>query len=407
MNGRDITEERQLEEQLHHAQKMEAIGRLAGGIAHDFNNILTAIQGYVALMREEVREGSSLASGLDEVRRGAERAARLTDQLLAFGRRQVVRPEVLDLNDVVHEMRSMLERLIGENVRLETLAGGRIGAVRADRGHLEQVLLNLVVNAKDAMDEGGRVEISTGNLDIDEPAAASLEQPVAPGRYVVLTVTDEGQGMDEATLSRIFEPFFTTKGQGKGTGLGLSTVYGSVRQAGGYVGVRSAPGCGASFSVYLPRIEAGADRRPGDSALETPPAPDGGIDGTGETILVVEDEAPVRRLMKKILERRGYRVLSAGDGEAAVKLAAAQDGPIDLLIADLVMPGIGGREVAERLEERRPGLLTVFVSGYTADEVVRRGIVHGQHAFLPKPFTPAALLQKVRDVLEARAPSSR
>ena len=408
VNGRDITEERELEAQLQQAQKMEAIGRLAGGVAHDFNNILTAIQGNIALMAESLPPDSTLRPELDEVRSGAERAARLTDQLLAFSRRQVVRPRLLDLEEVIADLRSMLERLITEDVTLATRFGPDIGRVRADRVHIEQVVMNLVVNARDAMIAGGRIEIATERVEMAADEAAAIPG-ATPGSYARLTVSDDGHGMDATTRARIFEPFFTTKDQGKGTGLGLSTVYGTVRQAGGFITVESEPGRGTRFSVYLPREEAGdaadsTDVYPAHTRTDTTPEPGSHTPPTGINILVVEDERPVRALMKKILGRKGYVVLEAADGEDALRVAAAFPGEIHLLVTDLVMPGLGGREVAERLVGERPDLRTIFVSGYTADEVVRRGVVSGEHVFLGKPFTPAALVACVGDVLEeARA----
>lgn len=417
VNGQDITEERLLEAQLQQAQKMEAVGRLAGGVAHDFNNILTAIQGYVALIREELPADSPVAEELDEVSRGADRAARLTDQLLAFGRRQVVRPELLELGEVVAGMQSMLQRLIGEEIELVTRAPASPGRVRADRGHIEQVLMNLVVNARDAMPGGGRIDVAVEPVELHERDVVDLDYHVAPGRYLLMTVADQGVGMDAVTRSRAFEPFFTTKPAGQGTGLGLSTVYGCVRQAAGYVGVESEPGRGTRFLVYLPLAHDPVPDPPGTAGAAPGPAsprpvervaagaggPAGAEGAPQKTVLVVEDEAPVRALIRKILTRRGYAVLVARDGLEAVETAAGHPEPIDLLVADLVMPGLSGREVAERLRLARPGLATVFISGYTADEVVRRGIVDGEHVFLPKPFTPDALTRLVAEVLDEQA----
>jgi two-component system cell cycle sensor histidine kinase/response regulator CckA len=400
LNGRDVTEERYLAAELQQAQKMEAIGRLAGGVAHDFNNILTAIQGNVAIMAEQVGEDSPCAPELEEIRRGADRAGRLTDQLLSFSRRQVVQPEVLDLNEVVEEMRDMLERLIGEGIELVTELDRDPGPIRADRGQVEQVLMNLLVNARDAVGGSGRVEVTTVNDVVTSADARAAEFQLEPGSYVVLGVADDGHGMDEETRARIFEPFFTTKESGRGTGLGLSTVYGSVRQAGGFIGVRSRPGKGTRFLVYFPRLDrsALAEKREQPRARSGRP-----VEGSGEVILVVEDERPVRKLMARVLERRGYRVLQAENGEEALAIAGESDQTIDLMVADLVMPGLNGREVAERLAEAQPDVAVVFISGYTADEVVRQGIVAGQHEFLPKPFTPDTLVEKVATVLRGRS----
>jgi len=392
INARDVTEERQLAAQLQQAQKMEAIGRLAGGVAHDFNNILTAVQGNVALIRDEIPDDSAFAAELDEIGRGADRASRLTDQLLSFSRRQVVRVEVLELNEVVRDMRVMLERLIGESIALVTRFEAEPATIRADRSQLEQVVLNLVVNARDAVGGAGRVEIATRSVEVDEAAAMAADFQLVPGSYVLMTVTDDGRGMDGDTLNRLFEPFFTTKAPGRGTGLGLSTVYGAVRQAAGYIGVESRPGMGATFSIYLPRVHDHPDQ---------PPAPEPPVElaGEGDVVLVVEDEGPVRTLIARVLERRGYHVLTAEDGPAALRVAGEHAGPIHLLIADLVMPGLSGREVAERLAPEHPEMAIILISGYTADEVVRQGILTGEREFLPKPFTPNALARKVAAVL--------
>jgi PAS domain S-box-containing protein len=395
INARDVTEERRLDAQLQQAQKMEAVGRLAGGVAHDFNNILTAIQGNVVLLREQLRGDPETLTELEEIAQGTERAARLTGQLLAFSRRQVVRPRVVDLNRVVEGMRRMLRRLIGETIVLVTRPDAEAATIRADPGQLDQVVLNLVVNARDAVGSSGRIEVTTGTVEVDEEQARTADFQLEPGRYVLLTVRDDGPGMDESTLSRLFEPFYTTKPAGRGTGLGLSTVYGAVRQAGGFVGVESEPGEGTTFCVYYPLV---ADAEPPAEARPDRPSP---AEPSGDAvILVVEDEAPVRSLMVRVLERKGYHVLEAQDGDVALEVAASHDGPIDLLIADLVMPGLNGREVAERLLETRPGLATIFISGYTADEVLRHGISTGQHRFLPKPFTPDEIVREVAGVLD-------
>jgi PAS domain S-box-containing protein len=400
INARDVHEERQLAAQLQQAQKMEAIGRLAGGVAHDFNNILTAIQGNVALIGEDLPEGGEFGAELREIEEGARRASRLTSQLLSFSRRQVVRAELLELNGLVRETQSMLERLIGENILLTLRLDARSDVVRADRGQLEQIVVNLVVNARDALHAGGRIEIATADVEISPEAARAGEFQLVPGSYALLTVTDDGHGMDDETRSRIFEPFFTTKPSGKGTGLGLSTVYGAVRQASGYIGVETVPDVGTTFSVYLPRVED-APVRPG-SQTESPVE----LESDGDLVLVVEDEAPVRTLIARILERRGYTVLRAADGQEALELAERQREPINLLIADLVMPGLTGREVADRLTALYPEMAVILISGYTADEVVREGILTGARNFLPKPFTPDALARTVAAVLGQKNPST-
>lgn len=392
VNGRDVTEERQLAEQLQQAQKMEAIGRLAGGIAHDFNNILTAVQGNVALMREDVLDDSSLATGLDEVRQSIRRADRLTSQLLSFSRRQVIQPRPLSINQMLRELLPAFERIVGEAVQVTFEPGADVGEVRADPGQIEQALRDLVAHARDG--SVSQLMITTGNVEIE---ADGSDGSIRPGPYVCVAVADDGDGMDETTRQRIFEPFFTPKQPGPTSGLGLATVYGAARQAGGHVEVESETGRGTRFCVYLPRVESPDPGR-------RPAALNGRRAGAGEVVLVVEDEAPVRGLMTKVLERKGYRVLSAADGEAALAMAEEHGGEIDLLIADLVMPGVSGREVAERLGVRFPDMATILISGYTADEVVREGIRQGEYDFIPKPFDPATLTSRVAEVLHARQP---
>ncbi len=421
INSRDVTDARDLEVRLQQSRKLEAIGRLAGGVAHDFNNILTAIQGYVELMAERVAPDSDLATDLDEVRRGAARAARLTDQLLAFSRRKMAPARVLDLNGIVAELESMLSRVVGERIRLRTRLDPHGARIRADRAQLEQVLMDLVLNARAAIAGDGTIEISTALTELGPTHPLARELGEEPGRYVVLSVADDGRGMDDAIRARIFEPFYTTKAAGDGNGLGLSTVYGWVRQSGGAISVDSEPGRGSVFRVFLPAHEA-HEAHETDRTVETDPpveadrsvetgAPRGGEapgarparDQHGATILVVEDEAPIRALLRKILQRRGYTVLEAADGQEALRSAADHRGRIDLLVADLVMPGLSGREVAERFAASRPDTPILFISGYTSDDVVRRGIADGAHAFLPKPFTPEALVQKVAEVLGPQA----
>jgi PAS domain S-box-containing protein len=392
--GEDITERLQLEEQVRQSQKMEAVGRLAGGVAHDFNNILTAITGYTDLVREELDPGDARREDLDEVRRAADRAAALTRQLLAFGRRQVLQPRVLDLNEVVSGTEKLLRRIIGEDVTLETHLRPGLPGVYADAGQMEQVIVNLAVNGRDAMPGGGRLTIETGLAELDASYAAS-HAAVRPGAYVLLAITDSGQGMNEETKAHIFEPFFTTKAVGKGTGLGLATVYGIVKQSNGHVAAYSEPGVGTTMKVYMPVAEAPVESV-APRIVEVPPAP-----GT-ETILLVEDEEGVATLARRVLERQGYTVLRARDGAEAVALGRARAGTIDLLVTDVVMPGMGGPESAGLLQQVRPGLRVLFVSGY-ADRAAHR-ILDPNVPYLQKPFSPDALARKVREVLDAPPP---
>jgi len=390
---RDVTERRQLELQLRQAQKMEAIGRLAGGVAHDFNNVLTAVFGYVDLLREELPQDSDAQKDLSEVRKAAERAASLTRQLLAFSRQQVLEPVVLELNELVTDFEKMLRRVIGEDVELRLALGAEVGNVRADPGQLHQVIMNLVVNARDAMPTGGKLTLETANAELTS-VYAELHKPVVPGPYVMLAVSDTGTGMTPEIQARIFEPFFTTKEKGKGTGLGLSTVYGIVKQSEGYVWVYSEPSKGTTFKVYLPRVDAAADE------LSKPKAT-GTLAGT-ETILLAEDDAILRPLAKQLLEKLGYRVLEGGDAAEALAAAQRHTGPIHLLIADVILPGPSGRELARRLAVARPDTKVVYVSGYTDDAIVHHGMLEPGLNFLQKPFTPATLARKVRDVLDAK-----
>jgi two-component system, cell cycle sensor histidine kinase and response regulator CckA len=391
---------RSLEAQLALSQRMEAVGRLAGGVAHDFNNILTAISGYADLLLTDLPEGDNRRRDVEEIHQAAQRAASLTQQLLAFSRRQVLQPKVVDLNALVRDVEKMLRRLIGEDILFATVLHPRVGNVRADPGQLEQVIVNLAVNARDAMPApaGGRLTIETRNVELDESYAAD-HPPVKPGQYVLLAVSDTGVGMDEETKARIFEPFFTTKARGKGTGLGLATVYGIVRQTGGHIWAYSEPGKGTTMRVYLPRVDEPADplERPGDSAPEE-------LRGS-ETILVVEDEAPVRAVTRQLLERNGYTVLEAADGPSALALVDSKDGqaPIQLLLTDVIMPGMSGRELASQLKARLPNLRVLYMSGYTDDAVVRHGMLEPGLAYLEKPFRPQTLLRKIRQTLREGA----
>jgi PAS domain S-box-containing protein len=386
--ARDVTERHGLEEQLRHAQRMEAVGRLAGGVAHDFNNLITVVTGHCDLALSMLATDDPVRDDVAEIRKAGDRAAALTKQLLAFSRKQLLEPTVLDLNEVVRETQKMLRRLIGEDVALHTDLDQNVGRVRADRGQLEQVIVNLAINARDAMPSGGTLALSTAEVELDEHDARS--QGTAPGRYVQLEVRDTGVGMDEGTLLHLFEPFFTTKQAG--TGLGLSTVYGIVRQSGGAISVTSSPGAGATFKMRLPRVDRPlSTRRSGESSATT---------GGSETILLVEDEHAVRKLASRILAAEGYVLLEARDGESALKLAQGFSGHIDLLLTDTVMPGMSGGEFAARFARLRPETKILFVSGYTEDLLVHHGVLTSGKAYLPKPFSPMVLTRKVREVLD-------
>jgi signal transduction histidine kinase len=388
---------RDSEEKLRQAQKLESIGRLAGGVAHDFNNLLTAINGYTDMVLASLDENDTNKGYLQEVRRSGERAAELTHQLLAYSRKQVLVPKLLNLNSVVDNMTNMLRRLIGDNIELASDLDPDLGLVKADPGQLEQLLMNLVVNAKDAMPEGGRITVSTRMENLAEDSVAlhpiDKEISVAPGRYVVLGVDDNGVGMDDDTRGRIFEPFFTTKEVGRGTGLGLSMVYGFVKQSGGNITVTSAPGRGTTFRIYLPLAPGGA--------AWTPEAPDGSIAESGsETILLVEDEATVRKFLMNVLTQVGYRVIEAQDGKHALEICAGLNEPIHLLLTDVMMSNMGGPELAEKLTLQRPAMKVLFMSGYA--EEVRPDGWEGRDGveFLQKPFSPGMLAQRVRAVLD-------
>ncbi|MBX9579974.1 MAG: PAS domain S-box protein [Gemmataceae bacterium] len=391
----DVTDRRRLEDQFRQGQKMEAVGRLAGGVAHDFNNLLTVINGYSELVLEVLGPDDPARPLVEEVRRAGDRSAALTRQLLAFSRREVVAPRVLDPNAVVRDLERMLRRVIGEDVRLETALRPDAGHVLADRGQLEQVVLNLVVNARDAMPIGGTLTVATRPAEVNgRPAPGS--PAVRPGRYVALTVRDTGCGMTDEVKARLFEPFFTTKGVGQGTGLGLAVVHGVAERAGGGVGVESAPGAGAAFHVYLPWVDDPTPPPKGRSALAEAPR------GT-ETVLLVEDEAAVRALSRAVLEGAGYAVLEAVDGRDVDRALADHRGPLDLVVTDVVMPGAGGSEVAARVRAEYPGVRVLFVSGYTDDAVLRHGVERDGVAFLQKPFTPPVLAHAVRAVLDRPA----
>ncbi len=394
MIAEDVSERRALEEQLRQSQKMEAVGRLAGGIAHDFNNLLTVIKGYSELMLDELDSADPLRSEVDEVKKAADRAATLTRQLLAFSRQQVLAPKVLELNSVVGNMDKLLRRLLGEDIDLFTVLDPGLARVKADPGQVEQVIMNLAVNARDAMPNGGKLTIETTNVDLDDNYARD-HVSVKRGSYVMIAVTDTGTGMTEKVKSRIFEPFFTTKEVGKGTGLGLSTVYGIIKQSGGYIWVYSELGIGSTFKVYLPAVDSPADL-PCSSSHQ--PARRG-----SETVLLVEDEDGVRALMRQVLHKHGYNVLESRHGGEALLMCERHHGKIDLLLTDVVLEQMSGRELAERLLKVRPEMKVLYVSGYADDAIVHHGVLNAGVAFLQKPFTTEALARKIRYVLDGPA----
>ncbi|HEY2517855.1 MAG TPA: ATP-binding protein, partial [Polyangiaceae bacterium] len=389
---------RNLEDQLRQSQKMEAVGRLAGGVAHDFNNMLSVVLSYSDMMIADLKKGDPIRDDILEIRRAGQRAAELTRQLLMFSRQQVVEPRVLDLNGVLSSMGKMLERLVGEDVELTSVPAPSLGYVRVDPGSIEQVIMNLVVNARDAMPTGGRVTIETANAMIDEEYATS-HLGAKPGAYVMISVSDTGTGMDKTTLARIFEPFFTTKEKGKGTGLGLSTVFGIVQQCDGSVWVYSEPGVGTTFKVYVPRVDAVVD----EFRVQQAPAK---VRGT-ETVLLVEDEEQVRDVARGILRRHGYTVLEARNAGEALLLCERHPEPIHLLLSDVVMPQMSGPDLAQRLVRLRPDMKVLCMSGYTDDAAVRHGVVDANLAYLQKPLTVEMLTRKVREVLDCRAPVAR
>lgn len=391
----DITERKQIEEQFRRSQKMEAIGRLAGGIAHDFNNLLTVIIGNCEFILDGLAGDDSLRADVERIKITGDRAASLTRQLLAFSRKQVLQPEVLELNSVVSNMESMLRRLIGEDIELVSRLAPDLGQVKVDPGQIEQVIMNLVINGRDAMPQGGKLAIETANIDWDHGSAYS-HVGLKPGPYVMLAVSDSGQGMDEETKAHIFEPFFTTKEQGRGTGLGLAMVHGIVSQSQGHIWVYSEPGHGSVFKIYLPRVEKPA------LSVSSAPASTRSLVGS-ETILLVEDEDKVRELAQRVLTQYGYTVLEASHGAEAMQICERYTGPIDLLVTDVVMPGgMSGLQLAERLQTHRPGTSVLYMSGYIDRAMIYKSGLSPKNTFLEKPFSLTGLVQKVRETLDTK-----
>jgi len=391
----DITDQIRLEQQLTHSQKMEAMGRLAGGVAHDFNNVITVVSGYGHMILDGVQNDPDLREAAEEVLKAASRAAALANQLLTFSRHQVIQPAVIEINVLVRDMERMLRRVMGEQIDLQVVARPEVGLVRADVGQIEQVLMNLVVNARDAMPGGGTITVETANVVLDENYSRT-HSGVAAGHYVMLAVSDTGSGMDPETRSHIFEPFFTTKERGKGTGLGLSIVYGIIKQHSGDIWVYSEPEKGTTFKIYLPQVAAGSASGVADAAASSRVFGD-------ETVLLVEDEPGVRKLVRGILEQYGYSVLEAASGREALEMDAGHKGRIDLLLTDVVLPEMSGREVADALAVSRPGIKVLYLSGYTDHVVIDRGVLAAGARFLQKPFTPEVLARKIREVLDDRS----
>jgi len=395
---RDITERKNLEKQLIQSQKMEAVGRLAGGVAHDFNNLMTIVIGNADMLLMSLTKDDPLREDVEEIKKAGGRSTSLTRQLLAFSRRQVLQPMVLNLNTVLAETDKMLRRLIGEDLEMATILESELGKVNIDPGQVEQVIMNLAINARDAMPGGGKFTIETANVDLDrEYAHKKGVMELQPGPYVMLAISDKGIGMDKETQSQIFDPFFTTKPKAKGTGLGLSTVYGIVKQSGGYIWVYSEPGQGTTFKIYLPRVQGE------EASLKKEPVPKELLQGS-ETVLMVEDDEAVRNFSKKVLKRSGYNILEAQDGEEALMVSRAHEGPIHLLLTDVVMPKMSGRELADRLQELRPETKVLFMSGYTDNAIIRHGTLRSDVNFMQKPFTPELLSQRIRRILDRETP---
>jgi two-component system cell cycle sensor histidine kinase/response regulator CckA len=394
----DITARKQLEAQYSAAQRMESVGRLAGGIAHDFNNLLTAIGGYAEMSIETLPPDHPAHNDLSELRNTVRRAANLTRQLLAFARRQIVEPQTFSLNDLVADLDKLLRHVIGEDIELITRFEPNLGQVRADPGQIEQVVINLIVNSRDAMPNGGTIVVETSHATLDHDYARQ-HPSVVPGEYVVLTISDTGVGMADEVKQHVFEPFFTTKGAGHGTGLGLATCYGIVKQSGGNIWIYSELGIGTAVKVYLPRVEAMAQALPARDTAEHPGAPQG-----SETILLVEDEAAVRSVALRALQAQGYRVLEAANGAEALSIAREQaNGEIQLLLTDVIMPKIDGKALADAIQALYPNIRVLFISGYTDSMIVQRGLLFPRFELLQKPFSPGQLAQKVRRILDANS----
>ena len=391
----DIREKKILEAQLAQSQKMEAIGTLAGGVAHDFNNLLTIIIGNAELALMNVIKDESLRTGIEEIKKAGERAASLTRQLLAFSRKQIVQPKILDINELLTDIEKMLGRLIGDNIELLTIPNPALWRVEIDPGQIDQIIINMVVNARDAMPQGGKLTIETANADLDKNyfREHGIEEEKS-GHYVMLAVSDTGSGMDKETQEHIFEPFFTTKEVGKGTGLGLSTIYGIVKQNNGFIWVYSEPGQGSAFKVYLPKVR-------GDAELdEKEQTPVDDLSGSG-TVLIVEDDDGLRKLAQAVLQQHGYRVLDAENGEDALRVSKEHEGPIHLLLTDVIMPKMGGKKLAERLQPLYPRMKVIYMSGYTDNTIIRHGVLAPKLNFIQKPFTPEGLARKVRKAIES------
>jgi two-component system cell cycle sensor histidine kinase/response regulator CckA len=406
--SRDLTERKQAEkalrdseEQLRQAQKLEAVGQLAGGVAHDFNNLLTVISGYSDILMNKIPEGDPNRSKIEEIKLAAQRASSLTRQLLAFSRKQVLQPRLFNLNTLVADMGNMLRRLIGEDVELASALTDEAAQINADPGQIEQVLMNLVVNARDAMPKGGKITVETTIVEFDREYA-DMHVAVQPGQYVMLAVSDNGSGIDAETRKHIFEPFYTTKEQGKGTGLGLSTVYGIVKQSGGNIWVYSEPGQGTVFKIYLPRVDHERRTSRPDSDADSPE-----VRGGTETILLVEDEAQIRQMAFEFLSEHGYNLLVASNGVEALKILKQEPAAVALILTDVVMPQMNGRELAEQVAAARPETKVLYMSGYTNDAIVRHGVLDSGTRFIQKPFSPDALARKVREVLDSDAPSNK
>jgi CheY-like chemotaxis protein len=378
--------------QLRQAQKLEELGRLAGGVAHDFNNLLTVINGYSDFLLKKLSVHDPLYPSAQEINKAGERAASVTKQLLAFSRKQIIEPRLVDLNMIINDAQRLFQRLIGKDIELVMSLDPLLGPIIGDPDQIQQVIMNLILNARDAMSDGGKLEVTTKNVDVDENAAG-VHPDAVPGRYVLTTVTDTGSGMSEETMHSIFDPFFTTKAKGEGTGLGLAIVYGIIRQSGGWIEVSSKLGRGASFRIYLPRVDAiPVQNQARLTAALT-------LCG-GETVLLVEDQEEVRRLTRTILESYGYHVLEAPNGDEAFRVAKEHSNEIHLLLTDVILPGMNGKTLSSQLRVLRPKLKVLFTSGYPADVISRRGVLEQDVAYLPKPFTPRSLAAKVRDVLE-------